>query len=275
MLPAADAPQADPASAPPLRLLVVDDDALSRSLQARLLALLGHCATVVDDPDAAIDAALSDDIDGMLLDLGMPGVDGFTLLARLREAEAQRGRRPLPVIAVTGYAASADRLRCLMAGFNDHLCKPIDVGALGATLARHITRAVPVIRPDSDAVRVEAAARRLSQVKPQDAHFGPTLLEAFAMRSGQLIEEITAAQRRGDHGAIRHSVRSLRASAEFMGASGLAQLCERLLAAADAGDCVRASTLVAQLVDEHQGILALLLRPGSNAGSAVRAGNPQ
>lgn len=251
------------------RLLVVDDDPLSRSLQARLLGLLGHTAQAIDDADAAVKAALTDDIDGMLLDLSMPHVDGFTVLARLREAEGKLKRRPLPVIAVTGYAASVDRLRCLMAGFNDHLTKPIDVRDLGAALARHLPVEHPATARDSDAARVEAAAHRLAQVKPSDARFGPTLLEAFAMRSGHLIEEISRAQQLRDCNALRHATKALHASADFMGASGLATLCDRLRQAAENGDHVQTEGLVRQLSEEHQSVLVLLLRAKVPAGDAA------
>ncbi len=254
----ANAPVSLPArSATSCRLLVVDDDPLSRSLQSRLLGLLGHRARAVAEPTAALEAALSDDVDGMLLDLGMPELDGFTLL--VREAEAARGRRPLPVIAVTGYAASTDRLRCLMAGFNDHLCKPIDIHALGASLQRHLPAGEDPAAGDNDARRVEAAARRLAQVKPSSTSFAPTLLEAFAMRSGQMIEEIAQAQQLQDCAGLRHAVKSLKSSAEFMGATGLGQLCDRLQQAADAHDHARTDALVKQLVEEHQSVLLLLL----------------
>ena len=240
-------------------ILVVDDDPLSRSLQARLVGLLGYRARIAQTPGEALDAALDDDVDGMLLDLGMPEVDGFTLLGQLREREAQHRRRPLPVIAVTGYAASLDRLRCLMAGFNDHLSKPIEVGELETALARHLPRATDPDLPQSDALRVEAAARRLAQIKPNDARFAPTLLETFAMRSGQLIEEIAQAHQRHDCAALRHALKALHASAEFMGATGLATLCDRLRAAAEAQDLARTDELVRSLGEEHQSVLAVLL----------------
>jgi CheY-like chemotaxis protein len=240
-------------------LLVVDDDPLSRSLQARLVALLGYRACVADGAADALARALDDGIDGMLLDLGMPEVDGFALLARLRAAEEAAARRPLPVIAVTGYAAALDRVRCLMAGFSDHLSKPVDALALGEVLARTLqVEARPA--STSDAARVQAAARRLARAKPADARFAPTMLETFALRSGQLIEEIAAAARRGDADALSQAARALRNSAEFMGASSLAGLCDRLQRAARSADPSRAALLIDSLAEEHQTVLAVLLR---------------
>lgn len=246
-------------------ILVVDDDPISRSLQARLLGLLGHRARVVDRPSDALDLALSNDFDAMLLDLEMPEIDGFALLAALRDKEARLGRQPLPVIAVTGYAAAVDRMRCLMAGFNDYMPKPLDVNALEAGLARNLPQRHEASATDSDALRVEAAARRLAQAKPGDASFGPTLLEAFAMRSGQLIEEISRAQAAQDLTALKHAVQSLRSSADFMGATGLATLCDQLQAAVADYSSACTAALVRSLTEEHQSVLTVLLRPSSAA----------
>jgi HPt (histidine-containing phosphotransfer) domain-containing protein len=146
-----------------------------------------------------------------------------------------------------------------MAGFNDHLSKPIEVGALEAALMRHLPSAAACRTQDSDALRVEAAARRLAQVKPNDARFAPTLLETFAMRSGQLIEEIARAHDKRDCAALAHALESLRSSAQFMGASGLATLCDRLQVAARAHDLARTDALVRSLGEEHQSVLAVLL----------------
>jgi CheY-like chemotaxis protein/HPt (histidine-containing phosphotransfer) domain-containing protein len=255
-------------------VLVVDDDPLSRALQARLAGLLGYRARVAGDAEQALDMALDGTIDAMLLDLGMPEVDGFTLIERLRASERQRGLAALPVIAVTGYAAALDRLRCLMAGFNDHLAKPIEVGALQAALTRNLPQSARPPVPANDAARVEAAARRLAQARPGDARFGPTLLETFAMRSGQLIEEITRAHAAGDAAALAHSLKALTTSAEFMGASGLAALCESLRTAVAAGEpagqSARAALLVQSLADEHQSVLTVLLGAARDVAGTPR-----
>lgn len=251
-------PQAEARGGQPC-ILVVDDDPLSRSLQARMVGLLGYGARTAAHAAEALECALEDRADVMLLDLGMPDVDGFSLLQQLRAAEARLARPPLPVIAVTGYAATVDRMRCLMAGFNDHVAKPVEAAALAAALARNLP-GVDQPAQSSDAARVEAAARRLAQVKPADARFAPTVLETFAMRSGQLIDQISDATRRGESAALGQAVKALRASAQFMGARGMAALCDRLQAATAAGDFARAAALVASLAEEHQSVLVVLLR---------------
>jgi len=261
MSPAPATADVDPGRASPC-ILVVDDDPLSRSLLARLLGLLFNRARPLNRPANALGAVFAGGVDAMLLDLSMPGTDGFALLSRLRAEETQRGRIPLPVIAVTGYASPADRLRCLMAGFDDHLSKPIEAGELAAALKRHLPAAGERRAPENDAQRVLvlATAQRLAQARPSDARFAPTLLETFAMRSGQLIEEIARAHDQRSGAGLRHAVKSLRSSAEFMGATRLAALCDRLQAAAGVTDLSRVDTLVRSLHEEHQIVLTVLLR---------------
>lgn len=255
------------------RLLVVDDDPLSSSLQAHLALLLGHAATVEDDPERAVELALSGEFDAMLLDLGMPQVDGFEALRRLRERETAAERRPLPVIAVTGYVSDADRLRCLMAGFNEHLSKPVQASALGAAIARVLAphsaddSAGTALPRDCDAERLRATVRRLGEVKPDDRSFAPTVTESFALRSAQLIESLRASIDARDVEQGSRAARALRASAEFLGALRLAGMSGALDAAmraatgaaAQDGACWdKAGALLAAIDREHQAVLTLL-----------------
>ena len=77
--------------------------------------------------------------DAIVSDLGMPGMDGFELLAELRQS-ANESRRNIPVAALTAYARSDDRVRCIKSGFQIHLSKPIDPGELVATVAALVGR---------------------------------------------------------------------------------------------------------------------------------------
>ena len=250
---------APPASAAGLRLLVVDDDPLSTGFLSHLSALLGHACTVELRPERALEAAASGDFDVALLDLEMPQMDGFELLRRLRENEQRAGRPPLPVIAVTGYIAESDRLRCLMAGFNEHLGKPIHVGALGAalhTIAARQGQSPPAAEP-SDAQRLRDTVQRLSNMKPGERDFAPSVIETFALRSAQLIEALQEALRVADGGAWHNAANALAASAEFLGATRLARMSREL-----AGLDVAASHALEQrlhaIESEHQAVLTVL-----------------
>jgi CheY-like chemotaxis protein len=245
---------------PSLRLLVVDDDPLSTAFQAHLASLLGHQATVQNDPATSLRLALSGDFDVMLLDLGMPHMDGFDVLRQLREHEAAEGRAHLPVIAVTGYASDTDRLRCLAAGFNEHMSKPIQASSLGAAIRRVVAVSArrEAASPATDADRLRATVQRLGEVKPGDRAFAPTVTESFALRSAQLIEALRGAAERKDLEQTARAARALKSSAEFLGALRLAQMCVDYETRAAEGGWADLSSRLQAIDHEHQAVLTLL-----------------
>ena len=113
------------------RLLVADDTADNRVLVTHLLTAEGARVDVVGDGQEAVEAALSQDYDAVLLDLQMPVVDGYEALRRLQTAGYAR-----PVIALTAHAMSEERERTRQAGCAGHLTKPIDAGELLSTLLK-------------------------------------------------------------------------------------------------------------------------------------------
>lgn len=254
-------PQASTGRAP-VRLLVLDDDPLSGTLLFHLASLLGYVATVETDAERAIALALASDFDLMALDLAMPKLDGFAVLAELRRREAAARRGPLPVIAVTGYTSAEDRLRCLTAGFDEHLGKPVQVAALKATIERVLGRARTDAEaaPATDAERLRATVERLGAVRAGDRAFAPTVTESFALRSAQLIEALRAAIGARDLDRTVRAAQALRASAEFLGASRLAAMTADLEHDGRAADWAAAERHVASLEHEHQAVLTLLFQ---------------
>ena len=241
-----------------LRLLVVDDDPLSTRFLAHLSALLGHSCAIESRPEQALELALADEFDVVLLDLDMPRMDGFELLKRLREAEQRVGRLPLPVVAVTGYVAESDRLRCLMAGFSEHLGKPIHVSALGAALQTVAVRHGQArATGPSDAQRLRETVQRLSSMKPGERDFAPSVIETFALRSAQLIETLQDALRTADSATWKNAAQALSASAEFLGATRLARMSHDIAARAPAeGDDLEPR--LHAIESEHQAVLTVL-----------------
>jgi CheY-like chemotaxis protein len=119
---------------PPLRVLVVEDNADAAESLALLLRLHGHEARVVPDGRAALCEADEYEPDVVLLDLGLPGgMDGYEVARRL--LARARGNPPL-LIAVTGHADEAARRRCQEAGIDLHLAKPANYDELQGILLR-------------------------------------------------------------------------------------------------------------------------------------------
>jgi CheY-like chemotaxis protein/two-component sensor histidine kinase len=120
-----------PAAQGPGRVLVVDDNRDAAETLATLLEMLGLQTRQVHDGEAVLAAALEFRPDVVLLDIGLPGMDGYEVAQVLR-AEPRLGR--VTLIALTGWGAEDDRRRAMAAGFDHHLTKPVDLGVLEAML---------------------------------------------------------------------------------------------------------------------------------------------
>jgi PAS domain S-box-containing protein len=115
------------------RILVIEDNADARAMLRHLLESAGHEVHEASDGRQGLDMALSLQPDVALIDLGLPGLDGYEIARRLRAADE---RRNILLVAVTGYGSPEDRERSLMAGFDVHLVKPVDPDLLAGVLAR-------------------------------------------------------------------------------------------------------------------------------------------
>ena len=129
-------------AARPLSVLVVDDDPDTAFSTGLLLHTLGHEATVTTSAEAALQLAEERPPDGALLDLAMPGMDGFTLAGKLRGLAGPK--RPF-LIAVTGCGRDEDRARCVASGIDLFFLKPADPTVLAWVLdrLRHVVLPLP------------------------------------------------------------------------------------------------------------------------------------
>ncbi|MFO0891802.1 MAG: response regulator [Isosphaeraceae bacterium] len=112
---------------------MVDDNLDNATGLARLLTLLGHDVQVAHDGPASIELARATRPEVVLLDIGLPGMDGYEVVRRLRAEDCCRDSL---IIAVSGYGHPEDVRRSKAAGFDHHLIKPVDYDALMTLLAR-------------------------------------------------------------------------------------------------------------------------------------------
>lgn len=113
------------------RVLLVEDDRDAMAAMSELLRLMGHEVVTAHNRDEALSAIDAQAIDLVLLDIGLPGKDGYAVATELRN---RPGSRRMPLIALTGYGREADRARALAAGFDAHLSKPVDPDLLARTI---------------------------------------------------------------------------------------------------------------------------------------------
>ena len=134
-----------------LNVLLTEDNKVNQTLALRLLEKLGHLTVVANNGREALEACASTRFDVILMDIQMPEMDGFEATARLREIERARAHYT-PIIAMTANAMRGDRERCLAAGMDDYIAKPVQPAALAAALAAIAdcnNRAEPTPRPPS------------------------------------------------------------------------------------------------------------------------------
>jgi len=134
------APETPVALATSRRILVVDDNADAADALACVLEIEGHKVTVARDGPSALVAAESSRPDIVLLDIGLPRMDGYEVARRLR---GMSSTATAMIVALTGYGQPGDVAACLNAGFDLHLVKPVDLDALVQLVANAPRRSGP------------------------------------------------------------------------------------------------------------------------------------
>jgi PAS domain S-box-containing protein len=136
------APRRPPREGRPLRILLAEDNPVNQRLATRLLEKRGHSVVVAGNGRQALAALASQTFDVVLMDVEMPEMDGFETTAAIRRGEAATGGH-LPVIAMTAHAMTGDRERCLAAGMDAYVSKPVNAEELLRAIEDHVPAPVP------------------------------------------------------------------------------------------------------------------------------------
>ncbi len=124
------------------RVLVVDDNIDSAQSMGMLLELEGFTVDLAYDGDQALSRAAAFKPDAVLLDIGLPGLNGYQVAQQLRERSTREGGMPILLVAVSGYGRDKDRQSSRLAGFNVHLTKPADPDEVLRVLERHCAESI-------------------------------------------------------------------------------------------------------------------------------------
>jgi two-component system sensor histidine kinase/response regulator len=158
----------------PLHLLLAEDIPVNQLIAVALLKREGHTVTVVDNGAAAVAAAAATSFDAILMDVQMPHMSGLDATAAIRVHERLTGLH-VPIIALTAHAMQGDRERCLQAGMDDYISKPIGRADLNRALGAYM-----------EAARHRVAARAAFDDEP-DSHTGDPALEDARLRKSSLV----------------------------------------------------------------------------------------
>ncbi len=228
----------------PLRILLAEDNLVNQKVALGLLGRLGHMVTVAADGGQAVAAVLDHEFDVVLMDMQMPGMDGLEATRRIRGLSPPKSA--IPIIAMTANALKGDDQRCLDAGMNDYLAKPVDPEALFRKLAEHChSGAAADHHAESDSSVAEFDPRPLQDLLDVlGAETVGELVEEFGTTSAQMVEEIVAAATAADFPRLAVVAHDLSVAASNFGLSGVLAMADSLHDACLQGNTEEVSGLV-------------------------------
>jgi CheY-like chemotaxis protein len=226
---------------------VAEDNPVNRKVAAHLLERLGYVADVVDDGRQAVEAHARGDYAAILMDCQMPELDGFEATAVIRGREAD-GRRT-PIIALTAAAMRGDRERCLAAGMDDYITKPIRIEALAELLRRWV-----------DPTSLDQAA--LDRLADPDLGGSPEflgeLIDLFLAETPAYLARLRTVVAAADPAGLARAAHSLKGSAANLGATELQERCGQLERLGRSGSLAGADELLAGLLDDYRRVESAL-----------------
>jgi len=268
------------ATLPPLhlRVLLVEDNTVNRMVAEQLLRVFQCEVRNAADGEQALAALREGDVDIVLMDCQMPVLDGYAATRRWRAEEAENGRARLPIIAMTANAMAGDRERCLQAGMDDYLSKPIARAALHALLQRWVQRSRDVaasrlLDGDTPVARRVLPAEHGSALPGDDSRVGampkPVLdrdvldelhavigdaatqiVMVFLEDAPVMVQQLQLAAQNGDEPRLQATAHSLKSSSANVGALSLSAIAQRIEHEARSGSLQRPAVAVALLVAE-------------------------
>jgi two-component system, sensor histidine kinase and response regulator len=213
-------------------ILVAEDNAINQRVAAVNLERRGFRVLLAGDGREALDVLARTPCTAVLMDCQMPEMDGYEATAELRRREGSASHTP--VIAMTAHSMKGDREKCLAAGMDDYLSKPLRSEALDGVLARWVPTAAAATTGAEDGMHATADGDVLDQaiIGEMRSHYGREawveLLELFITDSHTLVSKIGDAVAGRDPIALRDAVHSLRGSAGTFGAARVVELCAQL-----------------------------------------------
>jgi PAS domain S-box-containing protein len=218
-----------------VRILLADDNPTNQLVASSVLGKLGYRCDTVWDGSEAVAALSATHYDIVLMDVQMPIMDGYEATATIRSGESTVLNPAVPLIAMTAHALVGDRQRCLSAGMNDYVSKPIDPAALSAAIERMLTLA-PVRLPGSALIAPAAEpaatpAAKLPLLNLSDARArlfdDEEILRALMSAVLPSIDEnqgkLSAAMQAADYAVARRVAHSFRGASSNIGAQRLAE----------------------------------------------------
>jgi CheY-like chemotaxis protein len=251
------APAPSRSHGPSLRILLAEDNAVNQRVAIGLLKKAGHTVTLAENGKLALEALEAATFDLVLMDMQMPEMNGSEAIAAIRAREAPQGGH-LPIIALTAHALKGDRERCLAAGADDYLAKPI----VKATLYERIADVIATRRPPApvtaaavfDRTRATALLARVGG----DPGLFRDVIELFLDDCPNQLDAIRQAIHDQQPDRIYRTAHKLKGSAGNFEAHEVVALLQRLEARARDGDLAICASVFVEIEAESERLMAAL-----------------
>ena len=235
---------------PKLRLLTVEDTPLNQEVMRNMLAGLGYSMDLAENGREALEALSQNTYNLVFMDCEMPEMNGFEATAELRRREGSERRTP--VIAITAYAFELDRARCLAAGMDDHLAKPISMEKLDDLIARWCIRNQD--EKDGELPDILDASVWEKLIETQQASNNSTfithLIELFLTDAPNRLEQMQAGLDADEIEPIAKKAHSLAGSCHQLGATRMKRVCRIIEQCTRTGASEGVDELIKQLYIE-------------------------
>jgi PAS domain S-box-containing protein len=237
-----------------LQILVAEDNVVNQRVVLRMLEKLGHMVTLVGNGREALAAVTRTRFDLVLMDVQMPEMDGLEATRALREQEAAGGGH-LRVVAMTAHAMKGDRERCLAAGMDDYLAKPLHQEDLVRVLASGAVAAPAVEGLTPGGVPPHFNRALALQQLGGDETLLAEVVGLFLLDSPRLLSEIRSGLAEGNATRLRRGAHALKGTLGYLGATEVAALAQRLEALGATGDLGAAPAVLRTLEQQMDGLM--------------------
>jgi PAS domain S-box-containing protein len=273
--PPSDTPEQAPAAT--AKILVIEDNPVNRKIMLLQLRNLGYAGDAAENASAGLDALAVADYAAVLLNCELPDLDGYAVASEIRRRES--GSRKTVIIAMTARPMTDVREKCLAAGMDDFLIKPVTLESLGVILERWLVPAPDLAEAETALPmhderaslneEVIAELRDLASATERDPV--GELASLFERDIDARIKAMRDALARGDGEALMRAAHSLRGSAGGLGLERLSALAGELEARALRREFRAAAQYLAELRRETERVLPLLERERSRQSAAIQA----
>jgi CheY-like chemotaxis protein/HPt (histidine-containing phosphotransfer) domain-containing protein len=239
-----------------IRILVAEDNVVNQKVALRILEKLGYWADTVANGQEAVTALETIPYDLVLMDVQMPDMNGYEATRHIRDPRSGVLQHDIPIVAMTAHALKGDREKCLEAGMNDYLSKPVTALALKDMLSKHLAASSPVSvtlpefdRPDrTKPVRIQ----RIQAIVDGDLVFERELIEAFLSSTEVHLKALETALHEGNGEEVERRAHTIKGSSANAGARGMQEIADRIERIGASGSPAQGLELLPELTSEFE-----------------------